>query len=353
MWRINIKLAAIATALFLSVPFFVSAQTPLISGILITGNGVISSSTPMTAPDTSPSYRIKIGTGWDATTTAAYVSMWWSGSNAPQAVSLELHKFEESSYSTDDGYCHYEYTSSTAVSSPDYTQLDFSGCTGSATQKMDSSKYYEILIQYSARAGTTNVQYNGQPYNTNSKFVVTNSSDGYASTTLFSPMWALVGNGFQIFTPTASSSGLFFSGANAFCASQFSGSSLSTDLAYAGCLVGGYLFIPTGDSLSNFFSIPSTLAETPPISWFGQIKDVLSAAVASSSEDNFIDLNIAFGSSTAGLGFTSLDVISTSTISKYLSAGTRNNLKGLLSVLFYVSAASLIYWQVKGLWQTA
>jgi hypothetical protein len=167
----------------------------------------------------------------------------------------------------------------------------------------------------------------------------------------FFPYFSVTGGSFSL-VPTTTSSGVFFSGAQAFCNAAFASSSgIGAEFSNALCIAGGFLFIPTSDSLAAFQNIPAVIGSSFPFAYITQIRTILAAAQASSSQ-NFINLTLPFGTSTQILGINNLAVISTSTFSKYVSDSQRNSMRDLLAAVFYLSAAAFIYREIQRVWQT-
>jgi len=116
------------------------------------------------------------------------------------------------------------------------------------------------------------------------------------------------------------------------------------------CNVGVFLFVPNTSAISQFTTGWTTLTTSNfPFSWITNLRDILDAYVATSTE-NFPSLTIAFGTSTSILGMTSLEVISTSTIGTYLSDSTRESIQLLLATIFYLLAASFVYRNLQNVW---
>jgi len=124
------------------------------------------------------------------------------------------------------------------------------------------------------------------------------------------------------------------------------GSSISNGL----CRVGAFLFVPNVSTINQFQQSWSTLTTTSfPFSWITDTRTILEGYVATTSEA-FPSISIDFGSSTESLGFTTLDVISTSTISYYLPDSTRTLIKTLLASMFYLLAIGYIYRDLQSIW---
>lgn len=173
-----------------------------------------------------------------------------------------------------------------------------------------------------------------------------------SATSTFYASFSLLSNNFQI-VPTTEASGVGFSGAVAFCNDAFASSTgIGSTIGNGACIAAGFLFIPTPASVSAFQDIPNSIQQAFPFSWVSQMRTILAASQASSTE-NFVNLSINFGTTTAKLGLSTVDIISTTTISKYLTEGQRNAIKALLAAVFYLGAASFIYRSLQNIWQTS
>ncbi len=158
----------------------------------------------------------------------------------------------------------------------------------------------------------------------------------------------------QSYTPILADSDFNVSGAISFCNSAFGTSTSFFDDPAASfskgfCIAIGFLLIPSQSSIQSFMGLSSAASERFPFSWLIQTQDIIGNYTASSSE-NFFNLQLDFGTTTQMIGIGTLTIISTTTISKYMSDSQRNAIKLLLSVVFYMLAASFIYKSVQNVW---
>jgi len=212
---------------------------------------------------------------------------------------------------------------------------------------LQASTTCSVTVTVTKNGGTGQLYYYGSPNNYKAW-----TTSGYGTTTaVYLPYFALVTNGFQIFTPSSDSSGIFFSGAASYCDSAFASSTgISSYIGGGLCLALGYLFIPTPASVQSFQNIPSDIAATPPLSWFGELVNIFESGTASTTTA-FPALAFNLGTTTSALGVTNIVVLSTSTLSTYMPDSTRLAFKYLIAIVFYLAAASAIYSQLKRTWQ--
>jgi len=334
--------------LFSLLLFFFATPVFAQSGhfVLLAQSNVASSSAVLSSDVT---WGLGIGNGWVGTSTGAFVADSSYGNSGTvfntYQTEVMVSSYNDAGYTSHVSDCVFADTSHSYVQSTFFHQL--TSYTGDCV--FNPSLYYVVYTFFAgSSSGITSHSYFGL----SSTALLPTYFTVQASSGPVVPYFSLVGDGFQI-TPTASSTGLFFSGAQEFCNSAFASSTgIGATIGNGLCIGLGYLFVPTPASIQAFQAIPSTLGATPPMSWFGQIKGILDTAEASST-DNWVNLSIDFGTSTQVLKFTKLDVISTTTMSRYLNDSTRGLIKNLLSVSFFLLAAGLIYSQVKGIWRTS
>jgi len=350
MHRTFIKILAVIGFLFLGSPF-AFAQT---GHFVLLSQGNLASTTSYYTGDLV--WSVRLGNGWNGTTTGAFGSAsFHKNLGTDDNIIITLVGFTNSSYSVSTELCRYGSSGIatgfySATSSNPFVQLAFEAESPSGACVMKPYLYYEIDLDegFSTFGGSSPGSVAGaQTYVPPTGWTV--NTQPYPP---FFPYFSIVANGFQI-TPTASSSGLFLSGAQEYCNNEFgSSTSFGSYIGQGLCIGLGYLFIPTAQSVQDFQNIPAVIGATPPLSWFGQIRTILSNAEASST-DNFINLSINFGTTTAVLGISTLDVISTTTMSRYLPEDTRASIKLLIGASFFLLAGALIYTQVRGLWNSA
>ena len=362
--KFHTKLAVLLGAFLLGAPFAFAQSS---GNFVFIDQGQLATATNNIASNSSTlslEAVINIGTGYTGTTTGAEVAAQYSlGSivnhpfDSSGPVSLILTSYSDPGYSTAVGQCDYESSSSAGnypIVSPfvDLTAIDQSDLPDGSSGCNLEPQYY-VQIEYQWFWGQTNT-YLGPAYvfgsgaTTSLGTVVSNTFSN-----LWFPQFAVVGSGFQI-TPTASSSGLLLSGALTFCANAFASSSapaIESDFGVGLCDVAGFLFIPNQSSVQSFQNETAGFDTHVPFSWFLGMQSILQGFYATTSSGGFIDLYIPFGTTTAPVGITgNLDIISTTTLSKYLPDPIRLTLMNLMAVAFYLLAFSYIYQDVKRIW---
>lgn len=139
-------------------------------------------------------------------------------------------------------------------------------------------------------------------------------------------------------TPATVSSGFDLSGADTFCKAQFASSSFG--IAQALCNVVGFLFIPSGDSLTQFTDGVQLVNEKVPYSYFQEIKGIYSDV--SSSSGTFPSINVSLlgslGQSTATVSLFSLSAVQT-----YLPVGLLATLRTIMSSVLWLVFALFVW----------
>lgn len=309
---------------------------------------------------------MQIGNGYSGTTTSAVLGIsgtypGYSSSFTPSGLEVAYEAFTDNTYSVSAGVngCEFD-NSSTDIQGGQAVPYGVIQLLGQAGEPiinpspddcvMNPSYYYEVIVGYyikntSFGTGSGQFQYLGSPTNSKGWSVFYSAS----TTNVILPYFALIGNSFTI-SPTASSSSFDLSGAQAFCNSQFGSSSGISDQIMNGvCLVTGFMFIPSASSISSFADDETALTAREPFSWITQARSLLEDQSASST-DNFINLSLAFGTTTQVLGISTVNVISTTTLSHYLPDAQRNALKGLITLMIYLLAAAYIYRDMQNIW---
>jgi len=115
------------------------------------------------------------------------------------------------------------------------------------------------------------------------------------------------------------------------------------------CNVGVFLFIPSSASIMGWNSNLNSLSSRAPFRWIGQMRTSLEGLTASST-DNYINLTLNFGTTTAILGFTQLTVISSTTLSKYYPDSIRTSTRNLIGIVFILLGVSFIYRDLQRVW---
>jgi len=140
-----------------------------------------------------------------------------------------------------------------------------------------------------------------------------------------------------------------------YCSTNFSTStglldSIGQSISLGFCNVGVFLFVPSLSAVATFQNNWDTLTTTKfPFSWVVDARETIDQFAATSSQGWFA-VSIPTGSTTAALGFTSIEVISTSTLSYYLPDSVRDTIKVLIGAVFYLLAIGYVYRDLQGIW---
>lgn len=297
-----------------------------------------------------------LGTGLsgDLNFVAVWVS-WASGYQAPNAFTLDINEHPDSSYSVAAGSTRvFRVTYTSAPPLTDNTVATVQTFSTSTAATLDPTKYYSLRFTssngdnfpWTAYGSLNPIAWpNGEATST-AISGCSNSNNMVSSTGIEDFAFALDSNPPANWSQFASTTiyvpGLSTSTVEVYCA----GNVVETGI----CNVLTFLFVPSDASLSAFLENKNVLVETRfPFSWLTDMREIFNEITATTTE-NFINLSLDFGTTTEILGFNDLEVISTSTISKYLSTETRTSLKTLLATVFYLLAAGFLYRSVQGFW---
>jgi len=152
--------------------------------------------------------------------------------------------------------------------------------------------------------------------------------------------------------PGFTDAGISTTSQQVFCNTNFSTSSglldsLGQSISLGFCNVGVFLFVPSGNALSQFQSLASTSQTKIPFSYFFGAKDIFLGLTASTTEnlpDWSIDLP-AFGSSTP-MGTiipTHISILSTTTIDRYYPSPIRHTFLFLGSSAIWLGVLFMFY----------
>jgi len=139
-----------------------------------------------------------------------------------------------------------------------------------------------------------------------------------------------------------------------YCANNFSTStglisSIGNDIALGLCNVLVFLVIPSNQAVSQWQSFSSTTATKIPFSYFYELKSLYQSQVATSAP-SFVNWTIDFSNAPTTSSYQILPrqitVLSTSTVSTYLSDTQRNLLRNLLAYTIWLSFAYVVYRRV-------
>lgn len=322
------------------MPNFAFAQTP--GGFLLLGQGIVASSSPADQGTATDIYTYAVGNGYSGTTTGAFLSASWVPAGG-EHVNFDLEIHDDTG-----GVCNFN-ANNIATPPDNFQQLTFASCAGTGSLAFVPTKSYQIVIQITMTAGLA------------SSFVIRGGENtgkyggaqGNPYDTDFDPYFAIVADGFQI-TPTDSSSGLFLSGAQTYCNSQFgSTSGIGATIANGFCVSLGYLFIPTADSLSQYSNLTIQLSARIPFSYFTDTYGILTGAVGSTTQ-NFPSYSLAlsdidFSSSTpiGPLLPSNLVFLSSTTIGRYLPAGMHDTMFFLAEAAIWVTVMFHLYHRIR------
>lgn len=332
----------------------VMAQTTGSGHFVLVAQGNLSATSTATDTASGKGVMYLIGNGYTGSSTSAFLALKCTSGCSFGNLAVGYFAYSDAGYTSQVGACVYDAVGNSGAFDG-FIQLSNKTTETGVGCNFLPQYYYNVQLSLhdALTFGTHLKYYYGSTVNSHDWVTcIPTSPSSCTATETFFPYFSIVGSNFQI-NPAASSTGIFFSGAVDLCNNLFASSTgIGGYIGNGVCIAGGFLFVPSESAISSFQNIPATLGRTPPISWFGEIKDILDTAEASSTE-NWINLSINFGTTTQKLGFTNLNVISTTTLSKYMDTNTRLLIKNLISVSFYLLAAGLIYSQIYGIWKSA
>lgn len=343
------QLLTLLTSLGMSAVFFVpiaQAQTPGGHFVLVDQGRVSSTTAPFSS---SLNWSVNIGTGFSGTTTSAFVSETIT-TTAPNAQwsRVDISGFSDPGYTIGVSTCTYDSEDEPAGSYSGFVQLTHlfqetnNGCVFSP------NLYYNVEVSdFAPAGGASSMTVDGvQGWSLPPGYSIVS-----AAYSPFFSYFSIVADGFQI-TPTASSTGLFLSGAQEFCNAQFGTTTagifgIGTDIANGFCQAAGYLFVPTPQSIQQFQGLQSALSQAVPFSYVYEFFNDFDSLQASTTE-NLQSFSISFPSigSTTPLGAvvpTNFDILSTTTISKYYPDSAREGFLFLASMAIWFVAILSIY----------
>jgi len=332
-----------------------SLQTPSTAFVNVSGN------------DFSAEYDVILGFGLTGTTTSVVLSAAADFNTTPLSQHpfvARIYAFTDATRATFVSYCQYEAANDTgtATFTQPFTQLAVQSTSGSGSPCVFSpSLYYLLVLTFNYDSTQLNdFTYYGAP-SAFSSFQVASTS-GYITTSSptapdFVPMFSVIGNGFSLYTPTASSTGSDTLATQAYCNTTFATSSgfldeVGSSISNGFCQVFTTLLVPSQNSLQQFSLIPNVVESKIPVSYFFDVLGIFNSLSASSSQnipDYSINLqSIGIGSTTA-LGDilpASTDLLSSSTIGKYLPSGVHDTLYALAEAAIWLAVAYALYEQV-------
>jgi len=120
------------------------------------------------------------------------------------------------------------------------------------------------------------------------------------------------------------------------------------------CTAFSFLFVPDPNTLNNYTTFTAMLETKFPFSWMYQVQTAITGLTASSTS-NFqtASLNLAslgVGSTTAiGNILPDVDVLSTTTIEKFMPSGMWSSIQALIAAALWLSLGLYIFYEVRGL----
>jgi len=158
-----------------------------------------------------------------------------------------------------------------------------------------------------------------------------------------------------VLSPTIGAIGVATTTAGALCTGVNASSTgildtITNGFGTAMCYAGVILFVPSADSLNNFYNLASTTESKFPFSYLRQIQTILYGATASTT-DNFLSLSTSVGTSTSSFYIPNAVLISTSSMANFFPDSVRNDFKAILTAGFYLMATLFVYRKVMGIWQ--
>jgi len=333
------------------------------SSFLLSGQGVLSTSGSALVGSSANQgqwiYRIGTNLSGDSTGAFVAVDMTTLRTNG-QWLFVTLVGYTNSSYSTATTSCMYStqdlaidiYTASEPTFLTHYSGAD----TGVSPCSLKPDLYYEIqVLMQNAYGGVTGdyIDSSGLTFYGSSATTTNLYSNSFnnASTTVISAYYALVGDNFQI-TPDSADSGILLSGAVSYCNGVLASTTgIGASIANGFCIALGFLFVPTPDSLQQFSAFADVLKQKIPFSYAYGVYDSFNGLTASSTENlesfSITGLgNFASSSPYSTVIPSSIDIISTTTISKYYPDPVRNSMLFLASCAIWFVLILAIYHRI-------
>lgn len=324
------------------------------SNIAVFSQGVLASTTSYLT--SGATWAVNIGNGYTGTTTGAFVAMSVHTASSPgQGIRVILAGYSDSGYTTNVANCAYTaqditgpYTASATSTNP-FTQLTHVQ-SGLDQCSLNPNLYYKILVNYQLFGTGEYASFAG-----NANWIPRTGwsidySSGQSPFPPFFPQFAIVSNGFQI-TPTASSSGIFFSGAVDYCNSAFASSTgIGATIGNGLCIATGFLFVPTAASIQQFQDFSTALQNVIPFSYYYDVSTIFTDSSASSTQNMVAysaNLSVLDAASSTGFGpilpTSPFDFFSSTTISHYLPVGMHDFLYTLMQTAIWVEVLFLLY----------
>lgn len=319
--------------------------------VIIVGQGQLFASSTAGSSSSVITFTYKIGAGYTGSSTEAVLAVHTPAGQInenPSAV-VDIEQFSDPNYSNSVGFCRWE--SNFSGYQDGLLELQIPGVSSGVGCVISPANYVTVTgsVITNTGFGINGTWLYGSTNNIhNWNVVVVGNSNFY-------PFFDVIGNGFTL-EASSTASALDLSGASAFCNQQFgTSSSIASDFGAAICTAVGFLFIPSQASITQFADIPTGLSQKAPFSWVFQTIgtwDSLTATTTENVPQYSIDLAATGIGSTTALGDilpTQMDLLSSSTINKYLPAGVHDTLFALAGFAIDLTAVGYMFRRVMGL----
>lgn len=349
-YKILAALGVLLTGLFFGTPF-VFAST-----ILQQPYGIVQNTYPLAPAPSAAGWEFSLGNySLSGSTSPQLVSVWTNNSGGSASFhtlwTLSITGYSDAGYSSQISYCQIRRNTTSTTETGFQVGTEVSSETGLGCN-FNSLYYYKITFT----GLTLNNGYSQTFSGVNSSvapltFVSTN-------TDLAVPAF-IIGGVFQSLDPNlingGNPSGVSTSTIQQFCNSTYATSTgwfsdISNGVTYGLCTAFAFLFVPDQSILQRFSDLSSTTKSKIPFSYFYGINALYSSLTASSTANlpsYGYDLPV-FGTTTAigNVLPTHLDILSTTTISKYYPDSIRNTFLLLGSFAIWGSLILILYKRV-------
>jgi len=297
-------------------------------------------------------WEIRIGNGWNASTTGAFIAPSLTVATPNQWGQVKIDGYSDASYTSNVSSCVYDSQLTptgtySATSSNPFVQFHYytgSGCV------LNPAIFYDVTIEIDVDNPNTPIAISGsETWTPPSGWQIVQQP--FAP---FFPQFAIVQDNFNL-TPTAGDSSISLSGASSFCSSIASTTSLTGTFVYALCYIPAFLFIPPQSSLTNFSNVGDALKTKIPFSDFYVLKNILLSEFQATSSSKFPDVVLDFSQSTttsctgilSAQCFPAITLLSTSTVRHYISDSMWNVIQTFMQVVIVVEGALFLYHDIR------
>lgn len=222
--------------------------------------------------------------------------------------------------------------------------------TFSTTTPFTPTEYYAVGV-FATDVGATyfsSIKGTGSQFNFNQYFYV--GTPTFATTTGSVYMQIADSGGVaQYFTPAPGYSGFASSTLSSTCEPPSDILDVGGGVRYGVCTSMSFLFVPSQNSLTAFYGLKDQAASKIPFSYFFSIKNDFDALTASTSVNlpvwsyNFSSVDLGSSTPMGNLFSPNITILSTTTISTYLSDTNRNALLFLERVAIWLGVALYFY----------